>query len=95
METRDKNYIVADSTSRATIVTIHVKDDSRVRESVAVLRFVVAWGGPPPYPFLNEIVALHERYNESLQHAAATALDRLKPRLKSRRALGCGCLHLL
>ena len=36
--------------SRATIVTIHVKDDSRVRESVAVLRFVVAWGGPTLYP---------------------------------------------
>ena len=43
-----ENSFTRSAVSRATIVTIHVKDDSRVRERTLVLRFVVAWGGPPP-----------------------------------------------
>ena len=43
-----ENSFSRSAVSRATIVTIHVKDDSRVRERTLVLRFVVAWGEPPP-----------------------------------------------
>ena len=48
VEIRDINYFITSAVSRATIVTIHVKDDSRMRERLAFLHFCCRVGGATP-----------------------------------------------